>query len=202
MYECALHTLPACTPVIFHFMRMLRSSLLIVVLASASHCTPARPQPQPDPDRIPPAPWSRPTLSRSRIPAVYVTQWRQADNRISCALLAFASLGAGSGATSRAATFSGGWAVAFDMPGERSAFGIAGSGSKATDPAYSDWPHSLEWSDGSTAGYGPEGGTGPNQLAYLRVKGQTCLYNVWSRLGVSHLEFLLRQLRYVDLSNR
>ena len=51
--------------------------------------------------------------------------------------------------------------------------------------------------DGSTAGYGPEGGTGPAQLAYLRIAGQGCLYNVWSRLGRAHLEQLLGALRFV-----
>lgn len=45
--------------------------------------------------------------------------------------------------------------------------------------------------------YGPEGGQGPNQLAYLRVSGQRCLYNIWSRLGQEHLEQLIRELRYV-----
>jgi hypothetical protein len=69
---------------------------------------------------------------------------------------------------------------------------------KAADPSYSEWPHWLRWSDGSSAGYGPEGGTGPNQLAYLTIAGQQCLYNVWSRLGRTHLEQLLRTLRFVD----
>ena len=31
-----------------------------------------------------------------------------------------------------------------------------------------------------------------------RIAGQGCLYNVWSRLGVPHLEYLLGQLRYVE----
>ena len=43
-----------------------------------------------------------------------------------------------------------------------------------------------------------EGGSGPNQLAYLTIPGQGCLYNVWSRLGVDHLEYLLGQLRFVS----
>ena len=111
---------------------------------------------------------------------------------------ALASLGDGAGAKPRAATFSGGWAVAYDRPGMRSAFGIAGTGSKASDEAYDGWPHGLQWADSSSAGYGPEGGSGPNQLAYLRLTGQECLYNVWSRLGVPHLEYLLSQLRLVE----
>ena len=144
-----------------------------------------------------PPPWSLRPLSADEVPAVYVQQWRQAENRHSCALLAPAALGDGAGATPRAATFAGGWAVAYDQPGLRSAFGVAGTGVGASAPSYAGWPHSREWPDGSSVGYGPEGGTGPNQLAYLRIQGQNCLYNVWSRLGVRHLEFLLGQLRFV-----
>ena len=80
----------------------------------------------------------------------------------------------------------------------RSAFGIAGSGSTPDSTTYDAWPHKLRWADGSSVGYGPEGGTGPNQLAYLRIHGQQCLYNVWSRLGIAHLEFLISQLRFVE----
>ena len=149
-----------------------------------------------------PAPWSSATLARGAVARVFATQWQAADNRASCGLLAPVALGEGQGATPRAATFSGGWAVAYDSPDVRSAFGIAGTGSLATDPSYDAWPLRQRWADGSTAGYGPEGGTGPNQLAYLRIAGQRCLYNVWSRLGQQHLEYLLQQLRFVDLSNR
>ena len=98
----------------------------------------------------------------------------------------------------RSATFSGGWAVAYDLPGERSAFGIAGTGSDAwADNVYDAWPEKRVLEDGSRVGYGPEGGTGPNWLAYLRIPGQQCLYNVWSRRGKAHLEELLGQLRFV-----
>ena len=91
----------------------------------------------------------------------------------------------------------GGWAVAYDRPDLRGAFGIAGSGTTAEGATYA-WPDTLRWADGSSAGYGPEGGTGPNQLAYLRIAGQGCLYNVWSRLGRAHLERLLAELRFVE----
>jgi hypothetical protein len=144
------------------------------------------------------APWSAARLPRADVPAVYLTQWEQAANRRSCALLVPASLGEGAGASPRAAVFSGGWAVAYDRGSMRSAFGIAGSGTAPDSTTYDAWPHRIRWADGSSAGYGPEGGTGPNQLAYLRVAGQHCLYNVWSRLGVSHLESLLSQLRFVE----
>jgi hypothetical protein len=87
--------------------------------------------------------------------------------------------------------------TAYDLPNLRSAFGIAGTGSHASDPAYDEWPDRQTWDDGSSVGYGPEGGTGPNQLAYLRIEGQDCLYNVWSRLGKEHLEHLIGELRLV-----
>lgn len=145
----------------------------------------------------PPAPWAGAALTAGEVPTAYAEQWRQAENRAGCALIAPRALGAGEGATPRAATFSGGWAVAYDQPDLRSAFGVAGAGVAADGPSYADWPHARAWADGSSASYGPEGGTGPNQLAYLRIAGQQCLYNIWSRLGVEHLEFLLEQLRFV-----
>jgi len=88
------------------------------------------------------APWSKPALPPSEVPAVLLQQWRQADNRSSCAALAPVSLGQGAGATPRAADFSGGWVVAYDKPGlpgrspdasrctdcGQGAFGIAGTG--------------------------------------------------------------------------
>jgi hypothetical protein len=146
----------------------------------------------------PPPPWSKGTLAASSVAPAYVSEWRKAENRSSCRLVAPASLGDGAGAMARGATFSGGWAVAYDKDGVRSAFGVAGTGTRASDSTYRDWPRMRRWSDGSTAGYGPEGGSGPNQLAYLRIAGEGCLYNVWSRLGITHLEYLLEQLRFVE----
>jgi hypothetical protein len=144
------------------------------------------------------APWRAAPLPRNEVPRVYVTQWEKAENRSTCALIAPRSLGdEGQAATPRAANFSGGWAVAYDLPDLRSAFGVAGAGVRAGDPSYDKWPYVQQWDDGSRAEYGPEGGTGPNQLAYVKIQGQDCLYNVWSRLGRSHLEHLLRELRLV-----
>jgi hypothetical protein len=147
---------------------------------------------------LPPAPWSERPLARGDVPAVYRAEWQKAANRATCTLVAPRSLGEGAGAVPRAANFSGGWAVAYDRPGLRSAFGVAGTAAKPSDATYGEWPHERRWADGSSAGYGPEGGTGPNQLAYLRIAGKECLYNVWSRLGREHLEFLLEELRFVE----
>ncbi len=142
-------------------------------------------------------PWRGETLPQSSVPAVYLTEWQKAENRDTCAPIAPRSIGDVRDATPRRANFSGGWAVAYDLPNLRSAFGVAGAGVKAGDPSYNKWPYVLSWDDGSRAEYGPEGGTGPNQLAYVKIQGQDCLYNVWSRLGREHLELLLRELRFV-----
>lgn len=143
--------------------------------------------------------WGHPQLLAVDVPAVYLEEWSWADNQQQCALIAPASLGAGADAAPRAAAFAGGWAVAYDLPGQRSAFGVAGTGSTTSGEIFAGWTNRRDWADGSFAEYGPEGGEGPNQLAYLRVAGQDCLYNVWSRLGVEHLELLLDQLRRVQV---
>ena len=162
------------------------SSLLALILCAACASSP----------RAARAPWDSPPLAANAIPRVYVEQWNRAENRAQCGLFAFAAVTEG---TARAATFSGGWAVAYDLPGTRSAFGIAGTGVEPTGDTYSDWPNKRTWADGSSAGYGPEGGSGPNQLAYVRIAGEGCLYNVWSRLGREHLETLLDSLRRVKI---
>jgi hypothetical protein len=146
------------------------------------------------------APWSHATLPRSSLPAVFVKEWNKAENRNTCALVAFAALPGAEHAKPRRANFSGGWAVAYDLPDQRSAFGIAGTGSRADEPSYAGWPQRRSWRDGSSAGYGPEGGQGPNQLAFLKIAGQECLYNVWSRISREHLEQLLEQIRFVNPS--
>ena len=145
------------------------------------------------------APWAARHLSTAEVPRAYVDAWNAAQNKSTCALVAFANTGLISNATPRTATFSGGWAVAYDRSDQRSAFGVAGTGSSATDQTY-EFPNNRAWPDGSSVSYGPEGGTGPNQLAYLRINGQGCLYNVWSRLGRSHLEQLLSSIRFVDVA--
>ncbi len=173
---------------------MMRTLLLSAFLLAA--CTTSAPQ---NKSVAPRAPWREAPLARTSVPQVYFTEWQKAENRTTCALVAPRSVGeAGRDAKPRAARFSGGWAVAYDLPNLRSAFGIAGAGVKAGEPSYSKWPYVQHWDDGSHAEYGPEGGEGPNQLAYLRIEGQDCLYNVWSRLGKEHLELLLREMRRVE----
>jgi hypothetical protein len=199
--------------------RRTRAQLVTVLLAAVpvalagcggSEAAPDGPGPRPGPDAdtvpveeppLPLAPWSAPALDSASIAAPYLEAWRTAENRASCALLAFTESApgrAGAEATARTARFGGGWGVAWDLPELRSAWGVAGTGTEPGPNTYDDWPYRREWRDGSSAGYGPEGGTGPKQLAYLEVTGQGCLYNVWSRLGRDHLEGLLEGLRYVD----
>ena len=181
-------------------MKRLYAAALILIGAA---CTPQSDYSEMDPDHEPPPPppWEAERLEVESLPAAYVDAWRNAENRDSCALLAFRH-GGDDQAVARTAYFSGGWGVAFDVPGRRSAFGIAGTGSDpSSSDIYSGWPFVQEWDDGSSAGYGPEGGTGPNQLAYLRITGQRCLYNVWSGLGVDHLERLIGELRFVRIGN-
>lgn len=149
-------------------------------------------------------------------------QWAKAENRATCAPVAFTDTGGAQG-TPRAATFSGGWAVAFDVPGTRSAYGVAGPGLLAADrgPPYAQsrrlaeqWPYHLELTQlerPSFAGYGLEGarrystdnpeGKGENSLAYVRIHRQQCTYNVWSRLGRAHLEGLLGGLQLLPPQN-
>jgi hypothetical protein len=141
-------------------------------------------------------------LTRAQVAPVYIDVWSSAANKSRCALLAPTQpVPESASATTRPATFSGGWAVAYDLPGERSAFGVAGSGSDPwSEDTYDAWPHKITYSDGSSAGYGLEGGTGPQWLAYVKVPGQRCLYNIWSKRGRSHLEQLIASLRFVEVS--
>lgn len=190
----------------------MKTALVLGMIATAAAgCTTAG---DATPDR-PHPPWRNETLAASDVPDVYRQQWNRATNRERCALLAFADTGEMTqGATARASNFAGGWAVAYDRPGlpgvdragrscadcGRGAFGIAGTGT-TPEGSYSEWPHWIEWRDGSRAGYGPEGGSGPRELAYLTVRGQECLYNVWSFAGREHLEYLLGQLRFVNVTS-
>ena len=164
----------------------------------------------PEPPPPPVIEWGDP-VAKSAVPKIYRTVHAKADNRATCPLLVLTDLGDGDGAKPRKANFAGGWAVAYDKPGlpgtaasgescadcGRSAFGIAGAGVSARDGGGPEWPNHARWDDGSTAGYGPEGGDGPSILAYVTVKDADCLYNVWSALGTQHLEVLLTGLRRV-----
>ncbi|MBB6190907.1 hypothetical protein FHS51_001127 [Sphingobium wenxiniae] len=143
-------------------------------------------------------------------------EWAKAENRQDCAPLALAASGEPEGAP-RAAAFGGGWGVAFDLPELRSAYGFAGTGLLPDDDAdaavqrdrlYRQWPYFRDLAQfpaPSFAGYGQEGaepypagnpeGAGLQSLAYVRIAGQRCTYNVWSRISRAHLEWMLGTLR-------
>jgi hypothetical protein len=185
-----------------------RLLLVVTLIGGFAACRSATVQPSApsarpsgDNDARPPAPWAAARLAQSAVPPTYLTVWRAAANRAECALLVPARVDAalGSQARARAASFSGGWGVAYDLPDARSDFGVAGTGARAwTGEVYDAWPERYVLADGSRVGYGPEGGgPGANWLAYVRIPGQACLYNVWSRRGRAHLEELIAQLRFV-----
>ena len=142
------------------------------------------------------APWVKNAASKQFNP-VYTQQWRQADNRKHCALLVLPRDASAHlpNAKSRPAQFSGGWAVAYDTAKQRSAYGIAGAGSQVANADIQRWPQHRFWRDGSAIGWGLEGDTGPKHLAYVKVKGQKCLYNVWSTVREDHLLSLVQNLR-------
>jgi hypothetical protein len=157
------------------------------------------PAPTPPDETLSAPPWAVAPLSADAVPAVYRREWERADNRASCALLVLSGAEAESGITVRRANFSGGWAVAYDAPGQRSAFGIAGAGVSLADGGDTyEFENAIDWSDGSRISYGLEGGTGPGHAAYLRVAGQDCLYNLWSKRGRAHLEGLIASLRRIE----
>lgn len=145
-----------------------------------------------------PPPWENAPVNRRSVPSVYVSEWKKAQNRDRCQPLVLLGAEREPGIKTRRAEFSRGWAVAYDFPGQRSAFGIAGTGLdlNPNDSTY-NFPNTIAWAGGSSVNYGLEGGTGPGYLAYLKVSGQSCLYNIWSKRGKVHLEQLISSLRRV-----
>jgi len=163
-------------------------------------------------DSVPPSPLP------ARDASVVLGEWDKSTTRTDCPPLGFAALGDGTGGVARPADFgTTSWAVAWDKAGSpgqlpsgefspiagRSTFGIAGVGG-LPDSTFT-WPYRIDWSDGSSAGYGVEGGgafvvdgSTTKWLSHLRLDGHPCLYNVWSNLGRNHLEYLLGQLRSVE----
>lgn len=144
-------------------------------------------------------PWAAKSVKANQVPEVFYSQWYKAQNQNKCAILVLTAAKKEPNAKPRKANFSGGWAVAYDKPNARSAFGIAGTGSLALSQNDATiFPNLFRWSDGSYASYGLEGGTGPGYLAYVTVAGQGCLYNVWSKQGKKHLESLLLSMRFAE----
>ena len=157
----------------------MKISLLLPLLVLVVSCATAPAVPPTSGLEAPP--WAgEARLGSSEIPEALIASWRVAENREGCAPLSFDGAAIPADATARPATFAGGWGVAFDRtsgPGlapsgepcancGRSTFGIAGTGASPSDATY-QWPNRREWSDGSSAGWGREGGSGENFLAYV-----------------------------------
>lgn len=148
------------------------------------------------------APWTEPPLSPGQVPHVFLEVWGAAENRAACPVLVPTWLGEGAQARPRPTTFVGGWGVAYDQPqlcadcGD-SAFGVAGVGGTAEADTDARWGKHVRWSDGSHAGYGLVGDTGPGWLAYLVINGAGCNYNVWSNVSETHLLMLMSSLHQV-----
>ncbi|AFY94851.1 hypothetical protein Cha6605_3883 [Chamaesiphon minutus PCC 6605] len=150
-----------------------------------------------------PPPWDNPSVKGRAVPTVYLAEWKKAENRSRCQPLVLLGAEREPGAKIRRAEFAGGWAVAYDLPGERSAFGIAGTGLDLDSSGSTfKFPNTITWSEGSSVSYGLQGGIGPSYLAYLKVSGQSCLYNIWSKRGKIHLEHLISSLRQVKARSR
>lgn len=219
---------------------VMRIEMLPVIAAVLAGCSPA-PQDRPAEHRPDESPASRPADAPEQPPraadappriallgeSIALAEWRKADNRADCAPIALHSDGGAPDAKARRANFGGGWGVAFDLPGQRSAFGFAGTGLLPEDRAAfaakvealeRQWPHLRRWGagenlpDGSAAGYGVMGaapypdsnpaGHRLHSIAYLRIPGQACQYNVWSQISRVHLETILGLLRIVGPSGK
>ena len=156
------------------------------------------------------APWTEAPLVARNVPREMLSAWIAAENREWCALLAPAGV---EGTRVRRSDYQGGWAVEFDkrgMPGMRpngractdcgrGAFGIAGTAltvdeedpMEAEERTLADGSRVLiEVSDDQEAAEGV--------VATLKIRGQDCVYQVWSFSGDQHLEQLLQDLRFVQ----
>jgi hypothetical protein len=162
------------------------------------------------------APWSADPVSSDDAPSELLAAWRGADNREQCAPLAPTSYM--EGARIRRANYAGGWAVEFDkqgMPGMtrngractdcgRAAYGIAGTAIDVDD----EDPMEAEertLADGSRVRYevsvdeaDADDGSAVGTVATLKIRGQNCVYQVWSFSGDEHLEGLIEDLRFVE----
>lgn len=208
--------------------RPIPALVVVLILAACDGAPPERPAPSPTalaastPTKAKALRQQAASAASTPLPQadrLILNEWRKAENRAHCAPLHFRD-SAGAQGTPRPARFSGGWAVAWDQPGRRSAFGLAGVALLPDDAAPAEdhrarlarqWPFMRDLErlpHPAFAGYGVEGagpypsenpeGYGLNSLAYVRVGDQTCTYNVWSRLGRAHLEALLESLALLE----
>jgi hypothetical protein len=160
------------------------------------------------------APWGGPPIAADVVPEILAEQWERSEVKGFCSAL-YPSGTLPEDAAIRSANWSGGWAVAWDLPAGpgrfadgnycadcgRGVFGLAGS-HRADGDETEIWAGQMSWADGSKAGFGYEGlgdgSAGEPHLMYLLAQGEGCLYNVWSFLGEDHLLGLVAGLRFVE----
>lgn len=152
------------------------------------------------------APWRQPAIAATATEAVYSREWAKSETQDKCPLLVLPKTAAAQLANRsvRRANFSGGWGVAYDLPKERSAYGVAHSGISDPVGQAAIWQDYHLYNDGTELTYGREGGDPQGKwLAYLTLgtqyspAGQHCFYNIWSQQSKTHLEQIITELRLV-----
>ena len=166
-------------------------------------------------NELPVAPWSAAPLGSEAVSPAVLAAWARADNRNVCAPIAPAAMGVADGARARVSTIiEGGWAVEYDrrgMPGldrrgdacarcGRGVFGIAGTDLTPDDLAgeRADAPE-PSFADGSHLELEPPAEGESVAAAMITLRGQGCVYQVWSFLGEDHVRELVDGLRRVEL---
>lgn len=155
--------------------------------------------------RLPKSPWqSHASLKSSQVSPIYQQQWRQSDYKY-CPILAIANHSSVNVKTaqSRAANFSGGFAVAYDLKNYkgkplRSAYGVANTGTTSKRDLYEGWAYRKNYADGSYVTLGREGNNPQGKMLAYLVLNNGCFYNIWSQLSSDHLQKMIAQLRYVN----
>ena len=155
--------------------------------------------------RLPKSPWqSHASLKSNQVSPIYHQQWRQSDYKY-CPILAIANHSSVNVKTaqSRAANFSGGFAVAYDLKNYkgrplRSAYGVANAGTTSKRDLYQGWAYRKNYADGSYVTLGREGNNPQGKMLAYLVLDNGCFYNIWSQLSSEHLQKMIGQLRYVN----
>ncbi len=187
-------------------------------VATAQQLDAPEAQPALDTSALPAPPWSEEPIGSDVAPSPILSAWTRAENRAECAPMAPRALGAGEGARARVADLEGGWAVEFDrrgMPGlgrdgqtcarcGHGVFGIAGTSLTPEDLAAeseADAP-APTFADGSSLSIEPPAEGEQVAAATFTVRGQGCVYQVWSFLGEEHVRELVSSLRIVEVAPR
>jgi hypothetical protein len=157
----------------------------------------------------PAAPWLASPLPRSGVGAPFLEAWQRAKNRSKCALLVPSDAGArmeGAAASFDPTPEDRGWDILLRK--EAGIVEILGLFSRADQPEdRAPASFTRRWSDGSEVRYGPEAGDGPEVSpdpeanafeGVLTIPTQDCAYRIYDTLGLSHFEFVLDHLRFVE----